>query len=161
MEDIPLNLSIPPIEQTKILARVLIPVVKAFQAELGKELANEIVRSALDDVARRNGKAASSFLEGNPVEKTIAGLPIVAAGNALDVDVITQTSETFEFKVTGCRYAEFYKELGEPELGYLFSCGGDWALAEGVSPDLEFTRTQTIMEGAPHCDFCYRLRKAG
>ena len=70
-----------------------------------------------------------------------------------------QTSEAFEFNVTGCRYAEFYKELGELELGSLLSCGHDFAQAQGLSPDLELTRTQTIMQGAGHCDFRYRLRK--
>lgn len=160
MVDIPPNMSIPQIEQVKIQARLLMPVVKAFQAELGEERANEVVRNALDDVARRTGQAASSFLKGNPVEKVVAGVPVFAAGNALDLEVVAQTSEAFEFNVTGCRYAEFYKQLGEPELGFLFSCGGDWAMAEGLSPDLELTRTQTIMQGAPHCDFRYRLRKA-
>jgi hypothetical protein len=161
MVDVPPNMNIPQIEQTKIQARVLIPLVKAFQAEVGEERANEIVRNALDDVARRTGNGANSFLKGNPVEKVIAGLPIPAAGNALDIDVLSETSEAFEFNVTGCRYAEFYKQLGEPQLGFLFSCGGDWAMAEGLSPDLELTRTQTIMQGAPHCDFRYRLRTGG
>ena len=46
MVDIPYNPSIPRIEQAKIQARVLIPVVKAMQAELGEERAKEVVRNA-------------------------------------------------------------------------------------------------------------------
>ena len=159
MADIPLNLSIPQLEQAKIQARVLLPLVKAFQAELGEERANQIVRKAWEAVARRTGEAARDLLPGNPVEKVAAGLPIFSAGGALDVEVLKQTSEAFEFNVKGCRYAEFFKELGESELGFLFSCSGDFAQAEGLSPDLEFTRSQTIMQGASHCDFRYRLRK--
>ncbi len=159
MVDIPYNTSIPHIEQVKIQARVLIPVVKAMQAELGEERAQEVVRSALDEVARQNGQAVNSLFQGTPVEKIAASLPI-AATNALDVEESSRTPEAFEFNVTGCRYAEFYKQLGEPELGFLFSCGGDWAMAKGLSLDLELTRTQTIMQGAPLCDFRYRLRKA-
>jgi hypothetical protein len=130
-----------------------------MQAELGEERAQEVVRSALDEVARQNGQAVNSMLKGTPVEKIAASLP-VAAANALDVEELSRTPEAFEFNVTGCRYADFYRQLGEPELGFLFSCGGDWAMAEGLSPDLELTRTQTIMQGAPHCDFRYRLSKA-
>jgi hypothetical protein len=159
MVDIPYNMSIPHIEQAKIQARVLIPVVKAIQAELGDDRAKEVVRTALDEVARQNGQAVNSMLKGTPIEKIATSLPIAAA-NALDVEELSRTQEAFEFNVTGCRYAEFYKQLGEPELGFLFSCGGDWAMAEGLSPDLELTRTQTIMQGAPHCDFRYRLRTA-
>ncbi len=160
MADIPFNPGVPLIEQVKIQARVLIPVVKAMQAELGEKRANEVVRNALDSVSRKSGETVNSMLKGTPVEKITASFPIAAAGNALDIEVIAQTSEAFECNVTGCRDAEFYRRLGEPELGFLFSCGGDWAMAEGVSTDLELTRTQTIMHGAPHCDFRYRLSKA-
>ncbi len=159
MADIPLNLDTPQIEQVKIQARIAVPLVKAFQAELGEPRANEIVRKALDAVARQMGEVGRGLLPGNPVEKVAAGLPLFSGGGALDVEILKQTSEEFEFNVKGCRYAEFYKELGEPELGFLLSCSGDFAQAEGLSPDLEFTRTQTIMQGASHCDFRYRLKK--
>jgi L-2-amino-thiazoline-4-carboxylic acid hydrolase len=32
----------------------------------------------------------------------------------------------------------------------------DFAVAEGMGPDVRLTRTQTIMEGAGHCDFRYQ-----
>ncbi|WP_426411377.1 L-2-amino-thiazoline-4-carboxylic acid hydrolase [Bradyrhizobium ganzhouense] len=32
----------------------------------------------------------------------------------------------------------------------------DFATAEGFGPDIRFTRTQTIMQGADHCNFRYR-----
>ncbi|HSC72405.1 MAG TPA: L-2-amino-thiazoline-4-carboxylic acid hydrolase, partial [Candidatus Methylomirabilis sp.] len=50
-----------------------------------------------------------------------------------------------------------YRALGIPELGAVLSCGRDYALGDGFNPDLQLTRTQTIMEGAPFCDFRYRL----
>jgi len=36
----------------------------------------------------------------------------------------------------------------------------NFAVAEGFGPDIKLTRTQTIMQGADHCDFRYR-RDAG
>ena len=47
---------IPIIEQAKIQAQVLVPLVKALQAELGEERANELVRKALGDICRRLGE---------------------------------------------------------------------------------------------------------
>jgi L-2-amino-thiazoline-4-carboxylic acid hydrolase len=32
-------------------------------------------------------------------------------------------------------------------------------MAEGFGRDIEFTRTQTIMQGASHCDFRYTRMK--
>jgi hypothetical protein len=44
-------------------------------------------------------------------------------------------------------------------LGSLLSCQRDVHLFEGFNPDIEFTRTDTKMEGQPYCDFCLKLRK--
>lgn len=84
-----------------------------------------------------------------------------ARDDALAYDVIAQTEDTFAFDVTRCAYAEFYKALGEPELGFLLVCTADFATADGFGPDVRLTRTQTIMQGASHCDFRYRRDTGG
>jgi hypothetical protein len=82
-----------------------------------------------------------------------------AKGNAAEYGVRAQSQDTYEIDVTGCRYAQFYKELGEPELGFLLVCDLDFPFAEGFGPDIKLTRTQTIMQGASHCDFRYWRQK--
>jgi hypothetical protein len=77
----------------------------------------------------------------------------------LDYEVVKQTPDAFEINVTRCRYAEFYKALGTPETGFLLTCSADFSMAEGFGPHVQLTRTQTIMQGASHCDFRYALRK--
>ena len=65
----------------------------------------------------------------------------------------------YEFNITGCRYADFFRELGEPELGALLLCDMDLHFIEQVgAPDVELTRTQTIMKGASYCDFRFKLK---
>jgi hypothetical protein len=49
-------MDIPLIEQVKTQAQVLVPLVKALQAELGEERANAIVRKALGDLYRKYGE---------------------------------------------------------------------------------------------------------
>ena len=82
-----------------------------------------------------------------------------AKGDALDYSVRAQSQDTCEIDVTGCRYAQFYKELGEPELGFLLVCNLDFRFAEGFGADVKLTRKQTIMQGASHCDFRYKRQK--
>ena len=82
-----------------------------------------------------------------------------AAGDALDYEVIKQASNAFEVNVTGCRYAKFYNEIGAPELGFLLTCSADFSMTEGFGTDVQLTRTQTIMQGASHCDFRYALKQ--
>ena len=78
-----------------------------------------------------------------------------ARGDALDYQVREQSQDVFAIDVTKCRYAEFYKELGEPELGFLLVCSADFLMADGFGSDITLTRTQTLMQGASHCNFRY------
>ena len=150
-------MSIPVIQQAKIQAQVLIPLVKALQAELGEERANGLVRRVLGDLYRRYGEEFWRTKNEENLGKAVASaFATYAREDALDYRVIEQSQDAYEFDVTGCRYAEFYKELGEPELGFLLVCSSDFATAEGFGPDIKLTRTQTIMQGASHCDFRYR-----
>jgi hypothetical protein len=155
-----LDVSISVIQQTKIQAQVLVPLVKALQAELGEERANALVRKALGDIYRRYGEEFwRTKNEKNLGTFMASGFATFAGDDALDYKVIEQSEDAFEFDVTGCRYAEFYKELGEPELGFLLVCSADFPMADGFGPDIKLTRTQTIMQGASHCDFRYRRLK--
>jgi hypothetical protein len=148
------------IQQAKIQAQVLVPLVKALQAELGDERANSLVRRALGDIYRRYGEEFWRTKSENNLGKFMASaFATYANEDALDYTVIEQSHDAFAIDVTGCRYAEFYKELGEPELGFLLVCSADFTLAEGFGTDVELTRTQTIMQGAGHCDFRYRRLK--
>ena len=49
-----MNVSV--IQQAKIQAQVLVPLIKALQKELGSERANDLVRQALGDLYRRYGE---------------------------------------------------------------------------------------------------------
>jgi len=148
------------IQQAKIQARILVPLVKALQAELGEERANALVRKALGDIYRRYGEEFwRTKNEKNLGMFIMSAFATYASENALDYRVNEQSTDAVEIDVTGCRYAEFYKALGEPELGFLLVCSADFPTAEGFGPDIRLTRTQTIMEGASYCDFRYRRLK--
>jgi hypothetical protein len=153
-------MDIPVIEQARIQARVLVPLVKAMQTELGEERANAIVRKALGDMYRKLGeKWWQSQKADNVGDNMAAAFDRYAAGGALDYTIVKQSADAFETNVTGCRYAQFYQELGVPELGFLLVCSADFAVADGFDADVELTRTQTIMQGASHCDFRYSRNK--
>jgi len=65
--------------------------------------------------------------------------------------------EALEFDITHCRFAEFFRALGEPELGALLICETDFDIAAAGSGEVSFTRDQTIMQGAPSCMFRYKF----
>lgn len=145
------------LQRRGIEADVLIPLIRRLEVELGRERAHEIARETIAEIARAQGRAVADGLgrrdlEGfHEVRDTWSG-----AGGDLTIKTLREDGERLEFNVTRCRFAEMYERLGARDLGLLLSCGRDFTLSEGYSPDLELTRTQTIMQGAAHCDFRYR-----
>ena len=59
--------------------------------------------------------------------------------------------------VTRCHFAEFFRALGEPELGALLICEADFDIASVGDGAVSLKRAQTIMQGAPSCTFRYKF----
>ena len=152
----------PSLEQAKIQAQVLVPVLKAFRKELGEERANRIAWGALagwrDQVWR-----GMSVPSGTPAEQVRAGTVATAQiiGDAVDVEILRDDADAIEVNVIGCRYAQFFRELGEPELGFALTCAFDDTQIEVFGGDeVKLKRTGTIMTGADRCDFRWALKNA-
>jgi predicted ArsR family transcriptional regulator len=146
------------LERRRIEAGVLIPMIQAFQRAFGKERANEVAREAIRELAREDGRRWAAQFGGDlqALQKVAA---LWSAGGALEIQPLPAAAgERLEFNVTRCRYAELFQELGLPELGALIHCSRDFAMAEGFSGELELKRTQTLMQGASHCDFRFKAK---
>jgi len=146
------------LKRREIEARILLPVVEALAKEFGRERVVSIVRDVIVEVARAQGQEIAARMGDGSLRSLSTALQDWQKGDAYRMDVLEQTEERFAFNVTRCRYAEMYRTLGIPEMGALLSCNRDFALIEGFNPDMRLTRTQTIMEGAPHCDFRFARR---
>lgn len=154
-----LNARIGVLVRREVEARLLAPLIDALAAEFGRERVLAVVRAAIVEIARGQGVALAQAAGGASLADFAGTLRDWAADDALEIEVVQQTAEAFDFNVTRCRYAELYRALGIAELGALLSCNRDGALIEGFNPAVEFSRTQTIVQGAPFCDFRYRLRR--
>ncbi|MCC6383308.1 MAG: L-2-amino-thiazoline-4-carboxylic acid hydrolase [Dehalococcoidia bacterium] len=147
---------LPLLERRRLEAALLVPLIRALQAEFGVEPVNRVVAATIQAIARAQGEADRAR---HPT-RTLADLAeriqtgILAEGS-LTAEVIAADDTTLAFDVTRCRFMEMYDEMGARDLGVLLSCGRDLAFFAGLAPAVQFNRTQTRMEGAPVCDFRY------
>ncbi|MFQ5874260.1 MAG: L-2-amino-thiazoline-4-carboxylic acid hydrolase [Dehalococcoidia bacterium] len=142
------------LKQRRIEApQVLGPVIRAFQKELGEARANEVVRRAIEDLTLREGQELARRAGKNDLRSFAAETK--AWYGDLEKEVLEDSPTQFSFNVTRCQYAEMYRELGLQDLGFLLSCNRDFFRVKGFNPKVRLDRTQTIMQGAPHCDFRY------
>ena len=149
------------LEQVKLQAQVVVPLLRAFRKELGTERANAIAYRALDEWSRGLFHQLSQSMGKGSRETWTAMMASSGQriGNDVDFQVLRQDSEAMEFNITGCRYADFFRALGEPELGALMLCEADFHMLEMSGGDVELQRTQTIMKGGNYCDFRYKMKK--
>jgi hypothetical protein len=145
------------LKRREIEARILAPIIEALGKEFGRPRVIAIVQEAIVQIARRQGRALAEQAGGNSLAHFRANKTNWVKGGALEIVERAATETTYDYDVTRCKYAEMYRALGIPELGVVLSCGRDAALGEGFNPALTLTRTQTVMEGGPRCDFRYRL----
>jgi hypothetical protein len=149
------------LRQRTIEAAFAKEVYDEMAAELGEERAKEILARAVIRMAKAAGAEWAKKAPGGKTDlATFEGtLPAWTKDDALSIEVVKRTPSEFHFNVTRCRYAETYKAMGIGHLGAILSCNRDGTFCEGYDPRLKLTRTRTIMGGASHCDFRYRLEE--
>lgn len=140
-----------------IEARGLAPVLRAFSDELGEERVKEILVRVHMATARGYGRDLARILGSATIPDLARESENWSAEGALEEEVIEQTEKTFFLNVTRCRYAEEYEKMGMRNWGMALFCCRDIGFIEGFNPKMKLVRTQTVMEGAPYCDFRYFL----
>ena len=145
----------------EVEARILMPVVEALGRSFGRDEVIRIVSGTIVEIARQQGAELADAMGGDTSRHFTDSLAYWTQDEALAIEVHEKDGRRLDFDVTRCRYAEMYRALGMPELGKILSCNRDFALIEGFNPRASLSRTQTIMEGAPFCDFRYRFPPAG
>ena len=147
------------LDKTRIQAQVLVPVLRTLRAELGRERADAIVKDALRGWSKQLFTAIGDSIEGSPRRKW-ATMHTAMAGiteHDVTVDMHRHDKEALEFDITHCRFADFFRALGEPDLGVLLICETDFDIAAAGGSEVSFNRDQTIMQGAPSCTFRYKF----
>jgi hypothetical protein len=71
---------------------------------------------------------------------------------------ITDEPDRIGYLFFGCLWAEIYRELGEPELGFAF-CATDEPNVKAHSPALGFTRTEVLMNGDEACNHVFFVER--
>jgi len=159
LDDYLVNPNLSLLEKTRIQAQVLVPVMRALRAEIGREKADAIVRGALREWSRQLFAAIGESIDGSPRRKWAAMQGALNDVTAQEVtfDILRQDKEALEIDVTTCGFADFFRALGEPELGALLVCQTDIDIAAAGEGEVHFDRSQTLMQGGSCCTFRYKF----
>jgi L-2-amino-thiazoline-4-carboxylic acid hydrolase len=148
------------LEKRRIEAAILKHVYDTLKASHGAEVAKStIAQSVRRSAIEQAGQFAAAVGGKTSMQTFIDRQELWIRGGALARQVLEQSDTKYRFNVTRCKYAEMYRAMGLGEIGHLLSCQRDGTFCEGYDKRLSLKRTQTIMQGASHCDFDYTYDK--
>lgn len=178
-------MDIPYIEMAKIQSLIVVPLIHAFEEKYGKEETHDIVRQVIDQTAYKEGIDFWPTVTGIPAERI--GQAAAYFGRMIDgtqamvpgpMEMTESEKETeIKFDVTNCQYAEFYKSIGETEIGEILMCYADYPRSRGWgdgiiqeqkeagvpeeqrSSGIALSRKATMMCGAEKCDMHWKIGK--
>ena len=158
----PLQSEISYLNRVKAQSEVLVPILKCLRTELGEKRANELVYGALRDWSREAFAEAASTKEGSGFEIWQAMDEELAALTGKDIayETLKEDSDSLDLDVTSCKFAQFFKELGEPELGSILACEVDHHLTAMSQQEVHLEIETRIMKGDQLCDFRYRFYRS-
>ena len=159
LDDFMVNPNVSLLDKTRIQAQVLVPVMRAMHAEIGREKADALVRGVLREWSKQMFADIGKGIEGSPARKFAKMNTALAEVTEREVtfDMHRDDREAREFDITTCRFAEFFRALGEPELGALLVCSTDVDIADAGGSAVSFSREQTLMQGGSCCTFRYKF----
>lgn len=150
--------TLPMLEQRRIEAQIVKNIYDVLLERHGEKEANKAIEIAIKKAAIEQGEKFRKLNGKEPSLDDFAQLgKLWEMGGALKRKMHKKTEKHLEYDITHCAYADMYKQMGLAKIGHLLSCNRDGTFCIGYNPKMKLTRTQTIMEGAAHCDFRYEL----
>jgi len=136
-------------------------ILKGFEQEIGGEQFTAILKGITDRNVRREMSELAKKAGKNDLATFTEDLrkPNRFWQHALTFEVIEDTPKAYEVKVTECIWAKTLRGFNAGDLGYLLSCYGDYAAAEGFNPKMRMIRTKTLMQGDAFCNHRYVIEQ--
>jgi len=139
----------------KVAAGVMVELLHAMERRFGPE-AREVLREMAEP-----GEVSPRPDAGDPYQDLHQFCEALERGcvGSHRWERVADEPGRIAYRFTRCLWAEVFRELGEPELGWLF-CAGDEPATRAYNPRMRFSRTQVLMCGDEICDHVFYVEEA-
>jgi hypothetical protein len=134
-----------------------IPIWRGLEREIGRDKLHEMLKRVIDQYGKQEAAEFAKKLGKNDLATYTQDLrkPSRFWQNVLTFQIVEDTPQAVEVKITECLWAKTYRDAKAGDLGYILSCYGDYASAEGFNPKMRMIRTKTLMQGNDCCNHRY------
>jgi len=137
-----------------VCSDLAVELLRAMEKHFGPE-----VRKVVKEMAKNQEFPPNEDLKGpeEDLKEFCNTIDEVAIGSHMWEKVISEPDRV-GYNFTRCMYAEIFRELGEPDLGWVL-CARDEPWAKSYNPKIKFKRTKTLMEGSKVCNHIFYVEK--
>ena len=133
--------------------RESIQLAKALQEEWGEQKTIDFLKKSTSKRLLAYGKSQASRSKDTSLRQYVQQFRDVDNyKNMLAMEIVEDTDDAFELKVSGCIWADVFRAAEAGKLGYAMVCYGDYAWAEGFNPKIKLVRDKTLMQGDAICN---------
>jgi hypothetical protein len=131
-----------------------IPELQGLAKELGEDHFLKALKKVAFECALKAGQDTARQLPCNDFAAFTVSMrdPSHFAKHVLTAEIVEDTPQAFEVKVTECLWAKTLREMGAANIGYLLICHPDYADCQGFNPKITMTRSKTLMQGDDCCN---------
>ena len=143
------------LERRRLEAGVLVPMIRAMQAEFGEAKVNDVVGRTIKEVARAQGEEARAAGKIDSMAALADASRTASCAKVADCGHRRERRGEIRLQRHALQVRRDVRRVGRARLGFLLSATGIRDVRRN-GPELDFDRTQTRMQGASHCDFRYK-----
>jgi len=135
------------------------PLIFALQAAIelfGRDQAKRLAGAALKKYA--DDRFVKPYEKTPPDERwPVFRNNLIHNADDIEYSIEQHNDSMVKVRYKRCIFYEIFRDHGLKDFVPIY-CGTDYSTATGIHPHLEFTRSQTLAEGAPYCDHCWTYK---
>jgi hypothetical protein len=134
----------------------LMEFINYVRGELGEEELIRLLKIYSTEVGRQAGERQKATSPDTDFQTYVATFRPPRYANSLTHEVVQDTEDVFELRVTECVWATVFKEAGlDGEIGHAAVCNMDYTWPTAFNPSFKMERNRTLMQGHDHCNHRY------
>jgi hypothetical protein len=140
----------------------LIPLLRGLAQELGEERFLAALEKVAFESAVKAGQDTARQLPSNDFSaySALVKQPSHFGEHVLTREIVEDTPQALEIKITECLWAKTFREMGAADIGYALICHRDYGDCQGFNPNITLTRTKTLMQGDDCCNHRFQQTAA-
>ena len=154
--DVTRTVELSPKGRTQLENHAFFEFIRNVRAEVGDEELIRLLKIHSAAVGRQIGERQAQRSPDTEFQTFVANFRPPRYANTLTLEIVEDSEDAFELRVTECIWASVHKDAGlDGEIGHAAFCNMDYHWPPAFNPDFRMERDCTLMQGHDHCNHRY------